>query len=79
MEPARDYYVTMRRAQRTAWLAGPFQTHAEALALVDTTRREAAAVDPWTHFDAFGTASLVRDPGNPVGKLNGRIFHGERK
>lgn len=66
----RDFYVSMRRGERTAYLAGPFTTHAEALALVPAAEREAIAIDPWAHFDAFGTCSLPVAANNPVGKLN---------
>lgn len=66
----RDYYVTMIRAKRTAFLAGPLATHAQALALVDAAKRKASEVDPWSDFDAFGTSSLPVSNGNPFGKLN---------
>lgn len=69
----RDYYVTMIRGKRTAWLAGPFATHGEALALVPAARQLASQIDPWSDFDAFGTASLPKCDGNPIGKLNSRL------
>jgi hypothetical protein len=65
----RDYYVTMVRGERVAWLAGPFKTHTEALANVSRARAEACKVDPWCDFDAFGTSSLPAGKG-PEGKLN---------
>ena len=66
----RDYYVTLRRGTKTAFLAGPFQTHTEALAWVDRATDRANEVDPFAWFDAFGTASLPFKASNPVGKLN---------
>lgn len=68
-----DYYVTMIRGNRTAFLAGPFKTHTEALAAVPGARDLACEVDPRAWWDAFGTSSLPRAPGNPVGKLNSRL------
>lgn len=68
----RDYYVTMRRDNRTAWLAGPFATHAAALAMVDNARSIACQIDPWSDFDAFGTSSLARGTG-VVGKINSQL------
>jgi hypothetical protein len=66
----RDYYVSLRRAERTALLAGPFETHTEALALVDRAVALANDLDPRAWFDPFGTMSLPRSPANPYGKLN---------
>lgn len=68
----RDYYVTMIRGKRTAWLAGPFRTHKEALAKVEAATTLAIKIDPWAHFDAFGTASLETGSG-VVGVLNAKI------
>lgn len=69
----RDYYVSLRRGERTALLAGPFATHAEALATVDRAVAEANAIDDRAWFDPFGTCSLPRDAKNPIGKLNSRL------
>lgn len=65
----RDYFVTMRRDKRTAFLLGPYTTHTEALANVSTGRDLARKVDPWADFDAFGTSSLPAGSGLVV-KLN---------
>ena len=64
----RDYYVTLQRGKRTAFLLGPYKTHAEVLANVEEGRRLASKVDPWADFDAFGTSSLPLGSG-VVGKL----------
>lgn len=73
MSEPRDYYVTMVRGKRVAWLLGPYRTHAKALALVDAGKRLASAADPWSDFDAFGTSSLPRRPANPPGVLNSKL------
>lgn len=73
MSEPRDYYVDIIRDKRVALLAGPFETHDEALALVGEVRSIAYDVDPWTWFDLCGTCSLPRSPDNPVGKLNDRL------
>lgn len=69
----RDYFVTMQRGSRTAWLVGPFKTHTEALANVERARVEAQRIDPWTDFDAFGTASLPINSGR-AGALNKFLY-----
>lgn len=69
----RDYYVSLRRGERTSLLAGPFATHAEALAMVQRAADEAEKVDPRTFWDPHGTCSLPFDPANPAGKLNDRL------
>lgn len=51
------FYVTMKRGKRTAYLAGPFSSHEQALNTVDEAKRKAIAIDPFHDFDAFGTAS----------------------
>jgi hypothetical protein len=66
----RDYYVTLQRGSRTAWLAGPFATHFDALIAVDRAVKLANEIDQWAWFDPFGTCSLPRTAGNPKGKLN---------
>jgi hypothetical protein len=66
----RDFYVTIVRGKRTAFLAGPFVTHERALGLVPAARDAASKIDPWTDFDASGTASMARLARNPDGKLN---------
>jgi hypothetical protein len=73
------YYATLKRdSRRTAWLAGPYATHAEALAVVDRAWLAACEADPFCHFDARGTASIDRPSATslaefPAGRLNGAI------
>jgi hypothetical protein len=69
----RDFYVSLIRGARTALLAGPFETHTEALAMVTRAAAEAERVDPRAFWDAHGTCSLPRAAGNPHGKLNDRL------
>ncbi|ATI15667.1 hypothetical protein [Bordetella phage vB_BbrM_PHB04] len=72
-DPRRKYYVTMAREGRgVARLAGPFDTHDEALAHVDRAREEAEKADPRSTFDSFGTAGVVSDNHRP-GVLNERL------
>lgn len=70
IDEPRDYYVTVRRDMRTIFLAGPFNTHAEALAMAKVVRAEAIRVNSWTVFEVFGTVSLSHRPRNPLGILN---------
>lgn len=70
------YYVTLKRDQRVAWLAGPFNRHGDALRIERAAVNEARRVDPWTHFDPHGTTrvktpTLVARIG--PGKLNARL------
>lgn len=72
-DPRRKYYVTMARdGVGVARLAGPFNTHDEALANVDRVREEAEKADPRASFDSFGTAGVVSDNHRP-GVLNERL------
>ena len=53
-------------------LAGPYETHAEALGKVDAVRKIAERVNAWAVFYAFGTCKL-KEPVNgkyPPGRLN---------
>ena len=72
------YYVTVQRTVRdgvkTGWLAGPLDSHAAVLALVEQVRDLAYQADPATHWDQFGTARLRLDnPNAPVGVLNAAL------
>lgn len=72
-DPRRKYYVTMARdGVGVARLAGPFDTHDEALAHVDRAREEAEKADPRAAFDSFGTAGVESDNHRP-GVLNERL------
>lgn len=68
----RAYFVTMCRGSRAAFLAGPFETHEQALECVDEARRLACEINALHHFDAFGTASCAAAIA-PRGALNERL------
>ena len=55
--------------KRFGLLAGPYETHEEALARVGVVREIAEEVNSWAHFYAFGTVKLKQPP-YPVGRLN---------
>jgi hypothetical protein len=70
---AREYFVSIVRSPtQRGLLAGPYATHAEALAMVDTARRLACQFDAWADFDYFGTCSLPPGSGRR-GVLNAKI------
>jgi hypothetical protein len=72
---AGHYYVTMIRGDKHAFLLGPFDEHATALARVDEVRSLANRLDPRSHFDAFGTGRLSRELiGVPQGRLNSYLL-----
>lgn len=66
------YYVSVIDGPRRALLAGPWPTHAEALAMVETVRTKACELDGRGHWYAFGTARLPNDDSVPIraGSLN---------
>lgn len=68
------YYVTIVDDARWLPLAGPFRTHAEALARVDEARKLAEAQyphDPHAPWYAYGTAKTPT--GYREGKFNGAL------
>ncbi len=73
---SKKFYVTMIRDKRTARLAGPFDRHEDALANVEPARKLANEVDPWSEFDAFGTASFTAAE-HRAGTLNERLGIGQ--
>ena len=56
--PGAKYYVSAADAGRTALLSGPYDTHAEALAKVDSVRRRAEERDSGAVFYSFGTVAM---------------------
>lgn len=63
------FYVTCIRGDRVGWLYGPCGSHSDAIGMIDACRIKAREIDPWTDFDAFGTAKLERQ-NLPSGRLN---------
>lgn len=60
------------QVKRMGLLAGPYETHEEALDKVNAIRKIAEEVNVWAHFYAFGTCKL-KEPINgsyPPGRLN---------
>lgn len=74
VDPDRLFFVTVQNDDRTGFLAGPLETHQEALDLVSQAKRLANASDPWAAFYQFGTASLPRNhPRMPTGIFNQQL------
>lgn len=65
------FYVTIVRGKRVGYLVGPCRTEPIARTYLDAARREAEEIDPFTHFDLFGTAR-VEASRLPPGVLNER-------
>ena len=72
------FYVTVKRGTKTGWLAGPFVTRDAAQAEVKRVQNVAAAIDPWTAFDAFGVSKMSLDRRLPDGVLNGYVAFPDR-
>lgn len=68
----KKFFVTIIRDKRVGWLAGPFDTHGEAESMVGRARAEAEKIDPFSHFDLFGTAHRIARSHRP-GVLNARL------
>lgn len=64
------YYVTVIDGDRYGVLAGPFDSHAEALSWVDDVSKEARKADPKAFWYAYGTAKIDSDK---PGVLNSRL------
>jgi hypothetical protein len=67
-----EFFVTCIRErgtprERYVPVLGPYATHGEALANVDRGRTMADLNDPWSAFDAFGTARA------PKGQMQGAL------
>lgn len=63
------FYASVMDGVRTGLLLGPYDTHDEAMAVVDTAAELAETVDPRAHFYSFGTAKVTADR-LPKGRLN---------
>jgi hypothetical protein len=66
------YYVTIVRGKRVGYLVGPCSSEPIARTYLDAARREAEEIDPFTHFDLFGTAKVTASH-LPPGVLNERV------
>ena len=63
------YYVSVRDGERFALLLGPFETHREALAMVEPVRVKAVDFNRFAHFYSFGTCRVKSEYRKP-GRLN---------
>lgn len=72
-KPYSVYYVSVKDAGRSGLLAGPFDTHQEALDMITATKQEAEKADPFSCFYAFGTAKLTTTGVPRIGILNSRL------
>lgn len=70
-----NYYVSVVDGKRRALLAGPWPSHAEALARVDEVTRIACKLDPRGCWYLFGTCRLPDDDSIPIraGSLNAQL------
>lgn len=63
-----EYFVSVQDGEKYAVLAGPYETHDEALHTVTDVRRLAVSRDPRSPWYAFGTCSA------PVGTIERTMF-----
>jgi len=71
---AGDYFVSFQPlgSRKYGLVLGPYQTHAQALAMVETGKELANRVDAQAGFYGFGTCRLPENSGR-VGQLNGLL------
>lgn len=76
--PTKKFYVTIMRdgQPKPAFLAGPFDTHKEAIQNVGRVREKAHELDPRSVLDSFGTSRLGADR-HPPGLLNDHLGIGQ--
>ena len=65
------YYVSIIDGKKFNAVAGPFQTHQEALDQVEPARRVGAKVDPKSWFYGWGTVKM--ETGHTDGMLNSHL------
>lgn len=65
------YYVSVKDGLKFALLAGPYETHAEALDKVRRASDLASERDPWAWFYHYGTVRM-KDSYRALGKF-GRL------
>ena len=74
---ADKFYVSVINGNRKGLLLGPYDSHQEALDLVEPVRRYIAKIDEWSVFYEFGTAGIDSaawgDKPLPQGKLNSAV------
>lgn len=67
--PGSRYFVSVIDGPRRAAAAGPYETHAAALADVEEVRALAEEIDPWAFFYAWGTCRADADAAPEKGSL----------
>jgi hypothetical protein len=71
----KRFYATIRRASgsriKTAFLAGPYDSLAEAEPHVREGAARAQEADPWASFDAFGVT--MADTPEPLTTIFGKL------
>jgi hypothetical protein len=70
-KPRRHFYVSAIDGTKKYLIAGPYETHAQALELVDAVKAQADKVDPRAAFMAWGTASSAILIPAPLGAFKG--------
>ena len=63
------WYAGLRRERRNALLLGPYDTKAEAEAVLESAHARAMEIDAFCHFDTPGIFRLESDK-LPDGRLN---------
>lgn len=66
-QPRRFFYVSAIDGRRRHLVAGPYDTHAEALELVEPVLKHADQLDPRAWFMAWGTAGSDLELKTPLG------------
>ena len=72
-KPYSVYYVSVKDGQRSGLLAGPFDTHQQALDMVEAAKQEAYKNDFFSCFYTFGTAKLTTTGVSKIGILNSKL------
>lgn len=69
------FYVTIVRAEKRGFLAGPFADKDAADKMVRPASDKAIKLDPWARFDAFGVTKISLPIGRvfPAGVLNRQL------
>ena len=73
-----NYYVSVVDGPQFNLLAGPYKTHAEALAMLRPTQDLANKLVPQSWFYGFGTVAMKPECTRP-GKLNDKLAEQERE
>lgn len=66
------FFITTARPGAVSFVAGPYRTHAEALAAFRSVQEYAERVDPRAVWYSFGTARARKDQRTVLGVLYGK-------